>query len=52
MASVSTATNTLGALASEFTKNKTRVEMRLEDLADKGRGRTESIMNLQKQIKE
>ena len=52
MSSISTATNTLGSLASDFTKNKTRVEMKLEDLADKGRGRTESIMNLQKQIEE
>lgn len=46
MNSMTKNTNTLGSLASDFTKNKTRVEMKIEDLADKGRGRTESIMNL------
>ena len=33
-------------LKNEFEKNRQRVEAKLEDLADKGRGRTESIMKL------
>ena len=42
----------LRQLSTSFEKNKIRVEQKIEDLGDKGRGRTESIMNLQKQLEE
>lgn len=36
----------------DFDKNRQRVEARLEDLSDKGRGRTESIVKLQQELVE
>ena len=36
----------------EYDKNRQRVEGKLEDIADKGRGRTESIMKLQSELDE
>ena len=39
-------------LRNEYEKNRQRVEAKIEDLADKGRGRTESIVKLQHDIEE
>ena len=36
----------------EYDKNRQRVEGRIEDMTDKGRGRTESIMKLQTSLDE
>lgn len=36
----------------EYDKNRQRVEGRIEDITDKGRGRTESIMKLQTSLDE
>ena len=39
-------------LRNEYEKNRQRVEAKIEDLADKGRGRTESIVKLQHDLEE
>ena len=39
-------------LKNEYEKNRQRVESRIEDLGDKGRGRTESIIKLQQELNE
>jgi len=40
------------SINTNFEKNKIRVEQKLEDLGDKGRGRTESILKLEKLMEE
>ena len=39
-------------LKNEYEKNRQRVEAKIEDLGDKGRGRTESIIKLQQELNE
>ena len=52
MASQSKTNELLKNLRIEYDKNRQRVEGKLEDIADKGRGRTESIMKLQSELDE
>ena len=52
MQNMTNCNNLLKDLRIEYDKNRQRVEGRLEDMNDKGRGRTESILKLQAEIEE
>ena len=52
MQNLTSARQALKELSSDFDKNSIRTEQRLEDLADKGRGRTQSILHIEKLLKE